>query len=137
MNTAAARWRNLTPEQQASFGNGCGAVKSWFDPPELIFEASCRQHDFYYLRGGGLSDKLRADFWFGWLMLRNAFSQRKLLSQIIYTPLALIYWAAVFLFGWFAFNWGRPAQTTEMIMHLDKQQKTQRERGYAHTTSQS
>jgi hypothetical protein len=45
------KFTDLTPEQQASYGNGCGLDARLLRVPQFIFSASCRQHDFNYARG--------------------------------------------------------------------------------------
>lgn len=45
------RFSDLTPEQQATFGNGCGT--RLIKVPDWVFTPSCRVHDFIWSRGSG------------------------------------------------------------------------------------
>lgn len=44
---------DLTKEQQATYGNGCGLYANFLNVPDFVFTASCRHHDFNYARGVG------------------------------------------------------------------------------------
>lgn len=110
-----ARWRNLTRDQQSSFGNGCGPYKAWIRPPDLVFAVSCRQHDFYYTRGGWLIAKLWADIQFGWAMQRNAWGQKRHWHVALYSAAGLVYCAAVLLAGWTSFHWGTRRTLGEIL----------------------
>lgn len=48
------RFRDLTMEQQISFGDGCGSRK--IKVPAFVFSASCRHHDFNFERGCGANE---------------------------------------------------------------------------------
>lgn len=99
---------DLTPEQQATFGDGCTFV------PDFIFTASCRQHDYQYARGKGLYDKLRAD----WIMCSLMWADSSLFWHYLVT---IIYWLGLtFLpFSYFFFEWGTEYNDTDTILHLD------------------
>ena len=98
---------DLTPEQQAMYGDGCTFV------PDFIFTASCRHHDFNYARGGWLKDKLKAD----WDMCRLMWSDSSLWWHYLAT---VIYWAGLtFLpFSYFFFYWGE-YNDLETILLID------------------
>jgi len=66
------RWSQLPPDIRALVGNGCGSKGGWLRPPNFMFEASCDQHDFYYLRGATEGDRIAADDAFLRAMLRDA-----------------------------------------------------------------
>ncbi len=119
-----ARWRNLTDEQRDRFGNGCGPYRAWIRPPDLVFSVSCRQHDFYYTRGGWLIAKLWADIQFGWAMQRNAWGQKRFPHRVMYSAAGLVYVAAVLLAGWTSFHWGR-WRTKDEILAIDAAAKEQ------------
>jgi len=102
---------DLTPEQQATFGNGC----TWV--PDFIFTASCRHHDFNYSRGGYLKDKLKADFDFAYRMYMDS-------SRSWHYVISVVYFAGVTLnpISYAMFTWGRYRSLTEII-ERDKQKK--------------
>lgn len=111
-------WSDLTPEQQAEFGNGCGP--DWL--PEWLtrllfgwfFEASCRHHDFNYRRGGTKDDRLDADRGFLKAMIRDV----KRLHWSLQLPAAaeaVTFYGLVRLFGRFQFEDG-PYKSLEQIL---------------------
>lgn len=51
------KYSYLTDEQIAFIANGCGGKGGLIKPPDFLFLASCKKHDFYYWRG--CSEKLR------------------------------------------------------------------------------
>lgn len=107
-------WHDLTPSEQATFGNGCSFV------PDFIFTANCRQHDFNYTRGGYLRDKIKAD----WDMCTHMWSDSRFLWHYAVT---IIYWLGLtFLpFPYFAFRYGRYLTVYEILL-LDKAEKIRR-----------
>lgn len=100
---------DLTPDQQASFGDGCTFV------PDFIFTANCRHHDWNYVRGFRLKDKIKAD----WDMCRLMWSDSSKLWHYIVT---IIYWTGLtFLpFSYFFFHWNNRYRTTEEILEIDR-----------------
>ncbi|MPV86908.1 hypothetical protein [Ostreibacterium oceani] len=116
-------WADLTPDQQAAFGNGCGA--SWM-PDWLItalfgwfFEASCRHHDFGYAAGGNERRRWHCDWQFARAMYRDT-RRCKTLRGRIQTSIALVvFYAAVALFGWTKFAYGRVKTHDELLAHLN------------------
>lgn len=103
---------NLTLQQQTSFGNGCTFV------PDFIFTADCRHHDFNYVRGGWLKDKIKAD----WDMCRHMWHDSYKWWHYVVT---VVYWVGltVLPFPYFFFNWGRYL-TLEEILAEDLKDKT-------------
>ena len=112
------RWADLTPQQQAQFGNGCGP--DWL--PRLLvkilfgwfFEASCRRHDFAYSRGGDAADRLAADRGFLKAMIRDA----KRLHWSLRLPAfveALAFYGLVRAFGGITFDGGRYKALQELL----------------------
>jgi hypothetical protein len=99
---------DLTPVQQATFGDGCTFV------PDFIFTANCRHHDWNYLRGKGIKDKLKAD----WDMCRLMWDDSH--KWWHYTVTA-IYWLGLTLlpFSYFFFHWGDRYLTVSEILWLD------------------
>jgi hypothetical protein len=98
-------WTDLTAEEQATFGNGCGAgIFKWV--PELLFNACCRQHDYYYWRGGDVFNKFEADVMFYAHMVKSVNSNYdRWFKKIPLFVVATGYFLAVALFGVFAFTW--------------------------------
>jgi len=107
---------DLTPEQQATFGNGCTFV------PDFNHQAKCSIHDFVYCRGYSLSDKIKGDWDMCRLMLvGNIYVHEFVLSLFI----APIYWLGLtFLpFSYFFFEWGNRYRTIKEIVEYDAQKK--------------
>lgn len=97
-------FHDLTPEQQAQFGNGVGPywlpdrlrqmitkTASWF-----FKDASWRHHDFGYAVGGDRWDRARCDWKFLIAMLRDALSHPLIWSPIA-APTALLMSLVLFL----------------------------------------
>ena len=105
-------WTELTKEQQSQF-EGCGPGKAQFLIPQFIFKASCRQHDFYYWRGGNLIDKAKADTYFYVFMLEDV--QLKPKHRWFYWSMATLYFVMVSIFGCFAFSWGNQKTLEDLI----------------------
>lgn len=99
---------DLTPEQQATFGNGCTFV------PDFIFTANCRHHDFNFGRGGSILDKFQAD----WDMCRLMWSDS---SKWWHYVITIIYYLGLTLlpFSYFFFTYGR-WRTIEEILEADR-----------------
>ena len=103
---------DLTPEQQATFGNGCTFV------PDFHYTASCRHHDFNYVRGYRLVDKLKAD----WDMCRLMWADSHKWYHYIVTT--LYYLGLTFLpFSYLFFHWNDRYRTTEEILQIDRDDK--------------
>tara|TARA_R110002050_G_scaffold269917_1_gene412405 strand:- start:30951 stop:31331 length:381 start_codon:yes stop_codon:yes gene_type:complete len=116
------RWSDLTKDQQANFGNGCGP--KWF--PKIVtkalfgwfFEASCRRHDFGYARGGSKADKEAVDKGFYMAMLRDAerfAEQHKYAKHIAAWILAVVFYSSVKWLGWTRFNYGPYQEKTTLL----------------------
>lgn len=109
------KWSDLNEIQKASFGNGCGP-RTFLRPPTIeAFTASCRQHDFYYTRGGGITRKLRADLGFFGHMILDAAQMQSFLGILLYCLIATVYFGLCLVFGVFFFRWGRPLSTKEVL----------------------
>lgn len=106
-----AHFSDLTPEEQATFGNGCTFVPDWH------YTASCRHHDFNFSRGGSLKDKLKAD----WDMCRLMWHDS---SKWWHYLVTVLYWAGLtFLpFSYFYFTYG-PYREKEDIVLVDRLNK--------------
>lgn len=111
---------DLTPEQQATFGNGCGLYSRIFKLPQFIFKASCRQHDAYYTIGGWFGDKFYADWHFFIIMLTDAKDSAR---PVFYSLMAFLYFLAVSVFGVFAFHWSTRYRTLDEILAYDALKK--------------
>jgi len=87
--------------------NYCGFGKSLiFKPPFWSFQnASCKEHDDNYTKGGNVADRLRADVGFLWRMCEDANEQPKtsLKKKAVYS--AILYFLLVRAFGWISFKW--------------------------------
>lgn len=112
---------DLTPEQQKTFGNGCGLYSRWLRVPQFQFTASCRQHDFNYTRAGGLKDKIKADMDFFRAMLVDASNSDR---PIFYSLMSYLYLLGVTVFGLFAFHWSTRYRTLEEILAYDALKKS-------------
>jgi len=102
------KFTDLTEEQQANFGDGCSLV------PDFHFTANCRQHDFSFARGGGLRDKIKAD----WDLCSRMWDDSFTFWHYIIT---VTYWLGLTLlpFPYFLFHWGRSYNTLEKIIEID------------------
>lgn len=115
------KFSDLTPEQQKTFGNGCGLYSRWLRVPQFAFKASCRHHDFLYVVGGGIKDKLYADWHFFVIMLNDAKDSKK---PVFYSLMALAYFLAVSTLGLFAFHWSCEYRTLEQVLAYDALKKS-------------
>lgn len=93
---------DLNEKQRAVYGNGCGPRFLYLDKliPELCFNLACRHHDFNYDIGGTEEDRKESDKTFLAEMITSSWSTRCVLF-------AHVYYKAVRLFGYFAFNRGK------------------------------
>ena len=126
-----AQWKQVTPERQETFGNGCGA--DWFEKFSItrklhsflygwFHTASCRHHDFGYLKGGTFFDKITCDIKFFKAMLSDSAKQAKnnrLFNAFICYALSVIYFFMVLIGGWFSFHFG-DQRTLKEILTIDK-----------------
>lgn len=117
----------------------CGIDKyRWlFSVQDFFFskfaDASCRLHDVYYIRGGNLLDKWKGDWHFFAKMIKDMFvasvdmvtGQPALANRVgacfvspfyflALASLSVIYFLAVFLFAWSAFNFGNYRKWAEI-----------------------
>ncbi|AUZ85778.1 hypothetical protein [Methylophaga nitratireducenticrescens] len=124
------RWSQLTPQQQATFGNGCGPrwLPKWFNRIlhhylfGWLFEASCRRHDFAYARGGTEVNRKLSNKRYFEAMIRDAkrlADDKKYGRHLAATLMALTYYGFVTLFGRFSFNYGYYL-TLNAILKRDK-----------------
>jgi hypothetical protein len=112
MRIKRPNFHDLTPLQQAQFGNGVGpywlpawarhlitTTVSWF-----FKDASWRHHDFGYVVGGDRWDRARCDWKFLVAMLRDAWTQEGWswpLAVPIAVLISLFFYLNVRLFGQF------------------------------------
>lgn len=97
-------WSQLTPEEQATFGDGCGPGTGLLGKliPELYFNADCRQHDYYYARGGDLFNKIEADTMFFAHMVKSVNTRfTHWIDKVVPFLASLVYFVAVSTFGLF------------------------------------
>ena len=113
------RWTDLTPEERSLFGNEAGATWNEKLVPELVY-TSFGQHDFYYMRGGNIIDKVRADFYMLGYMVVDAANQDMLWKMFWYSLVAIIYFLAVFIFGVFYFEFGKQKTRAQIIEEANK-----------------
>ena len=111
---------DLSIDQRKTYGNGCGLYSRLLRVPQFAFTASCRQHDFNYSRGGGISDKTKADLDFLRAMLNDAWNSDRV---IFYMLCSFVYFFGVSIFGVFAFSWRRRYRTLEEILAYDAKKK--------------
>ncbi len=111
---------DLTPEQQATFGNGCGLYSRWLRVPEFAFGASCRHHDWNFSVGHSFKDFHKANMDFFRAMLKDASNSDR---PIFYSLCSYIYLAGVTVFGVFAFKWGTRYRTKEEVLDYDAKKK--------------
>lgn len=84
----------------------CGAGKTAFFIPQFIFKASCKKHDDYYSRGGGLIEKIKADTFFYAYMLEDISKGGfKFFKKYFYFFMASLYFIVVSILGWTVFKW--------------------------------
>lgn len=113
---------DLTAEQQATYGNGCGLSARFLNVPDFIFTASCRHHDFNYERGGHIGYKIKADWDFFARMLDDALWYDE--YKCGYVFISCIYFIGVVLnpISYFAFSYGR-WRSIEEILKRDEESK--------------
>lgn len=109
------RWTDLSPLDRALICSGCGGKGGLVPVPDFRFEASCNRHDFYYWRGGGELDRLRADQGFLQAMLRDAGESERLGRRILNRALAWTYYWAVRACGWRFFHYGEPRTSFDLL----------------------
>ena len=110
------KYSDLTGIQKKLVSNGCGA-KKFIKPPEIKeFISSCDQHDYYYIRGGSLRDKVKADvLFFGYLMIDVA-KIKNPFKMLTYAFIVRFYFLMVSIFGHFAFNYTKQPLTNKEIL---------------------
>lgn len=115
-------WSDLTLQEQSQFGNGCGLYAHFLQVPDFIFTASCRHHDFNFVRGVG------ADYWYqnlyrwpfywckaNWDFFTHMWHDS---SKWWHYVVSVIYFIGVMLFSWPFFD-GGPWKTKEQILTID------------------
>ena len=116
----------LTPEQQANFGNGLGpewlpeSLRRAVTAFALLFfnHTAWRQHDFSYVVGGNAHDRARADRVFLRAMLKDTIDQPAplwLLTAPIGLVLSGLFFIAVRLGGTRSFHYRNSHATIEEI----------------------
>ena len=114
------RWHELTPIQQADFGNGCGVswMPNWLTSLFFgwFFEASCRRHDFGYVRGGTENDRVRVDLGFLRSMWRDVALATLVLRPFLY-GLSIVFFLLVVLFGPWRFRYGPPLALATILFY--------------------
>jgi hypothetical protein len=119
-------FKDLTPQEQAEYGNGCGLSERCLNVPDFIFTASCRHHDFNFERGCGANHwyenlwkapyyYTKANWDFYYHMLCDSY---KWWHYVV----ATVYFVAVMLFSWPFFDIGR-WKTKEEILAADRKSK--------------
>ena len=115
-------WDDLNDEQKQYFeeniANGCGPqeyprirkfLKKYYYGK--LLRAHCIQHDYNYLRRGGLGDKIRAD----WDMFRFSMIDALEANDFGLMFASFVYFIAVSIFGFMFFHFG-PYKTIEEIL---------------------
>lgn len=101
------RWTDLTKEEQDQFGGSCGPGNGFVGKlvPELYFNACCRQHDYYYSRGGDIFMKIEADLMFFAHMVKSVNTRfNKWYKKIFPVFIAWAYFVAVSIGGLFLWS---------------------------------
>jgi len=119
--TRLSFYKDLTKDQRAIYGNGCGPGLANLDKiiPEFRWQHACRRHDFNYDRGGTEEDRRESDNQFKVQML-NSIKGLSILQKIYYTPIIYTYYYAVRIGGYFAFSRGHYKNLPELIKFANK-----------------
>lgn len=118
-------WSRLTLREQNRVNNGCGPswlpkkakkfiqekVFGWF------FHARCGHHDWGYIVGGNELRRISCDMKFGAAVAKDAL--RALVNALCAVTLAPLFFLAVLLFGWLAFNYAGPLTKEEALASID------------------
>lgn len=123
------KFSDLTPEQQATFGNGCSFV------PDFCFGEVCKKHDWFYGIGCG------ANYWYENLWKGPYHKLGEDLRMLYYNMLVSLKYKKIFLrpllillsvafyfgltllpFSWFFFTYG-PWKTVEEVVQNDQEKK--------------
>ena len=131
--THRPKFTDLTPEQQAGFGNGLGpwwlsdwarrGLTTW--SRFFFVTASWRHHDFGYAVGGDRWDRARCDWKFFRAMLRDAIGL-PFYWIIVALILAAFYYLMVRAFGRFSFRYGKGYATLEEVLQANAAAKKRR-----------
>ncbi len=105
-------WSELTPSEQARYGNGIGphwfpnVLRRWITDfcSQFFREASWRRHDYGYHRGGSELHRIRCDGLFLVAMRRDVYRSPWYWKPLTWL-LAHLFYIAVRLFGWASFNY--------------------------------
>ena len=105
--------RNLTASQIRRV-SACDALECGTTPnkilrlPSFCFLASCKKHDLGYRRGGGILDKFESDWTFFKYMCVDIYNlDDAYVNKGFFYVFATVYFVSVFIFGVFAFQWGK------------------------------
>jgi hypothetical protein len=110
------KWTDLTESEQSMFKSQCGPKRFMlrFHP----LPVSCRQHDFYYTRGGDENDRKYADVEFFSRCAHNACHSEFPFISIV---LALVAYIMVRVFGWMFFNYGEYLTKDEILRRNERE----------------
>lgn len=98
----------MTPAPKKPFKpNGCGAEGSILNPPDLIFEPACREHDSLYWVGGDPRKRFSADSIF-YVRMIGRVKKAKWYTRPFYAAAAKVYHLAVRIGGEKSFEKGDP-----------------------------
>ena len=105
--------QGLTSRQRRLICNGCGP-KGWgWLVPDLSFRRAADQHDLDYWQGNRARDKIVADWRFLNGCLAGAWHSSGARAWLL-IALSFVYFAAVFLGGWFSFNFGHRREWADL-----------------------
>lgn len=121
-----SNFTDLTKEQQETFGNGCGLYARFLNVPDFVFTASCRHHDFNFVRGVGANNwyenvykwpfyYVKANWDFFTHMIHDS-------TKWWHYVVSVAYFLGVILFSWPFFD-GGPWKSTENILEIDRLEK--------------
>lgn len=119
MSKKYLRWSDLSADEQASIGNGCGPswcpdwirnqLFSWF------FLASCNHHDFGYMVGGNEFRRWVCDWKFFGAMIRDSFAGQWYFT-LLKLVLSIIFYLCVLIGGWLSFRYGTPIASKDAFL---------------------
>lgn len=117
---------DLTVEEQSTFGNGCGLYARFLNVPDFTFTASCRHHDFNYLRGVGATHWWQNIYRYPFFYFKAQWDFFYHMCNDAQKPwhyvMAVLYFVGVTLLSFPFFDGGK-WKTKEEIMELDRKNK--------------
>lgn len=115
-------YNQLNAHQKKFISNGCGAKKSWINPPDLIFEEDCNEHDFDYWLGKSKEDKAKYDKnYYGRMKKRIKTKVSGYFKKLHYHIWAWAYYRFVVRFGDEHFNYADEYKNmTDLVFEMQR-----------------